>query len=143
MHIAIGYRWFATALGAHIERALADAGCATTFVGLGGDERSGRDASTPLPAIMAASQLDQTYAYLWIDPAGRYFPPGIEDLNALTAGYIVDAHLGHWRESAARFFDVVFLAQKRYIDHYKRLLGHEQVYWLPLGADARAHRDHD
>jgi Glycosyl transferases group 1 len=136
MSLTLGYRWFEAALGYHMERALTAAGCPVTFAGIGASGHPGIDSETPITA------LPHSDAYLWIDPAGRYFPPGIEDADTLTAGYIVDAHLGHWRESAARFFDVVFLAQKRYVEPYKRLLGHEQVYWLPLAAAGDVHIDH-
>jgi hypothetical protein len=135
MRISIGYRYFASALGFHLERALSGAGCDIEYVGLASHGRAGfSETDTPV--------LDQTGAYLWIDPAGRYFPRGIADLDTLTACYIVDAHLGHWREQVARFFDVVFLAQKRYLELYKRQLGHDQVYWLPLAAAGDAHKDH-
>lgn len=136
MNLTLGYRWFEAALGFHIERALTAAGCHVTFAGIGASGHLGIDSETPITA------LPHSDAYLWIDPAGRFFPPAIEDAHTLTAGYIVDAHLGHWRESAARFFDVVFLAQKRYVEPYQRLLGHEQVYWLPLAAASDVHIDH-
>ncbi len=139
--LALGYRWFETALGFHLERALRERGEPLTFVGLGGPSHPGCDADTPIPELLSLF-AERPPMYLWIDPAGRYFPPGIEDAEALTAAYIVDAHIGHWRESAARFFDVVFLAQKRYVEPFKRALGHDQVHWLPLGAAADVHRDH-
>ena len=134
--ISIGYRWFETALGWHIERALREVTSDVTFVGLGAPGHFG------LPADGDVCALPTEGAYLWIDPAGRYFPPGIEDADMLTAGYLVDCHIGHWRESAAKFFDVVFLAQKAFVEPYKKILGHEQVYWLPLGAAGDVHRDH-
>ena len=139
--IAIGYRWFETALGFHLDRALRDIGAQPVFVGIGAPGHPGCDSDTPIPTVLEGL-AKRPSVYLWIDPAGRYFPPDIEDADALTAAYIVDAHLGHWRESAARFFDVVFLAQKRYVEPYKRALGHDQVFWLPLGAAADVHRDH-
>jgi hypothetical protein len=131
----IGYRWFPSALGWHIERALCEIGC-VDFIGLGAPDHPGSDAARSLADLPASEP------YLWIDPAGRYFPPGLEDTPALTAGYLVDCHIGHWRESAARFFDVVFLAQKSFVEPYRRLLGHDQVHWLPLGAAGDVHRDH-
>ena len=136
MKIIIGYRWFETALGWHLERALREITSDVTFVGLGAPGHFG------LPADSDIRALPTEGAYLWIDPAGRYFPPGIEDADKLTAGYLIDCHIGHWRESAAKFFDVVFLAQKSFVEKYKTILGHEQVYWLPLGAAADKHRDH-
>ncbi len=135
MRISTGYRYFPSAVGFHLERALEAGGCDIDYVGLASHGRAGFG-ETETPAS------NQTDAYLWIDPAGRYFPRGIETLDTLTACYIVDAHLGHWRAQAARFFDVVFLAQKRYVEAYKRQLGHDQVHWLPLAASTHAHRDH-
>ncbi|MCX7855698.1 MAG: glycosyltransferase [Anaerolineae bacterium] len=42
----------------------------------------------------------------------------------------------------ARFFDVVFIAQKDYLERFQRAVGHDQVYWLPLAAAPDVHRDH-
>jgi hypothetical protein len=131
MKLALGYRYFASSLGWQIERALAPL-TDVTFVGLASHGRAGLS-EAPTPDDLAQAAPDATH-FVWIDPAGRYFPRGIEDSDALTACYLVDAHIGHWRETAARFFDVVFLAQKRYVEVYRRALGHEQVYWLPLAA---------
>jgi hypothetical protein len=142
MNVAVGYRWFPTAAGYHLERALLALGCQVSYVGLLCGQRPGYDSSVPvgevLQALTAAPDL-----YLWIDPAGRYFPPGIEDLGLPTACYLIDVHLGNWRQQAARFFDAVFLAQKDYVPAFQRAVGHDQVYWLPLGAAADVHRQHD
>jgi hypothetical protein len=140
MRFAIGYRAFSTAVGHHIARALVAISQQVDFVGLGDARHPGWDAALPIDT-QAPGPSARYDAYFWIDPAGRYFPRGIEDLDTLTACYIVDAHLGHWRAQAARFFDVVFLAQKRYVEAYKRQLGHDQVHWLPLAASDHAHRD--
>jgi len=78
--------------------------------------------------------------YLWVDPAGRYFPKGIEDLPLPTACYLIDVHLGTWRRRVAQFFDIVFVAQKNYLEFYRRIVGHDQVYWLPLAAAPDVHR---
>jgi len=135
--ISIGYRWFPTSVGWHLERALCSIDAAVDYIGLGAPGHPG------YAVEQSVSELPENSSYLWIDPAGRYFPPGIEDARALTAGYLVDCHVGHWRADAARFFDVVFLAQKSYVEPYKRMLGHDQVYWLPLAAAPDVHRDHD
>jgi hypothetical protein len=139
MHIAIGYNWFVTAAGYHIERALRALGHQVTYVGLPCATRAGYDSGVNLVEALAA--LPQPVdLYLWIDPAGRYFPIGIEELSIPTACYLIDVHLGSWRPQAARFFDVVFLAQKDYVTIYQDLLGHGQVHWLPLGAAGDVHR---
>ncbi len=141
MHIALGYRWFPTAAGYHIERALRSLGHTVTYVGLPAAGRPGYNHSVPLPEILASlSPLPDLY--LWVDPAGRYFPPGIEDAPIPTACYLIDVHLGHWRPQVARFFDAVFIAQKDYLDQFYRAVGHPQVYWLPLAAAPDVHYDH-
>lgn len=142
MNVAIGYRYFPTAAGYHLERAIRALGLAVTFIGLGGSNRPGYEGSVPVDRIVAALP-DRPDLFLWIDPAGRYFPPGIEDLPIPTACYLIDVHLGHWRKQAARFFDAVFVAQKDYVAAYQQTVGHDQVYWLPLAAATDVHYQHD
>lgn len=141
MHIAIGYRWFPTAAGYHLERALLSLGHQVTYVGLPARGRPGYDQSVPVTEIIAALP-QRPDLYLWVDPAGRYLPPAIEDLPIPTACYLIDVHLGTWRDQAARFFDAVFIAQKDYLERFRRAVGHDQVYWLPLAAAPDVHRDH-
>lgn len=142
MHIAIGYHWFPAAAGYHLERALRTLGHNVTYVGLPGNQRPGYDNTIPIGDIIAA--LPQSAdLYLWIDPGFRYFPPGIEDLPIPTAGYLIDVHLGKWRQQVARFFDAVFVAQKDYLEVFRRAVGHEQVYWLPMAAAPDVHRQLD
>lgn len=141
MYILLGYRWFPTAAGYHIERALQALGHTVTYIGLPCGQRAGYDTTVPVDEIVAALP-EKPDLYLWIDPAGRYFPPGIERLPIITACYLIDVHLGHWREQAARFFDVVFIAQKDYLSRFRQAVGHDQVHWLPLAAASDVHRDH-
>jgi len=141
MHIALGYRWFPTAAGYHIERALLSLGHQVNYVGLPAAGRPGYDNSVPLTEVLAALP-EKPALFLWIDPAGRYFPLGIEDLPIPTACYLIDVHLGTWRYQAAHFFDAVFIAQKDYLERFRRIVGHDQVYWLPLAAAPDVHRDH-
>ena len=142
MHVAIGYRWFPTAAAFHLERALVQLGHRVTYVGLPCAERSGYDSAVSV-ADACASLPDAVDLYLWVDPAGRYFPAGIEDLPMPTACYLIDVHLGEWRKQAARFFDAVFIAQKDYLEPYRRACGHGQVYWLPLAAAPDVHKRAD
>jgi len=139
LHIAMGYRHFATAAGYHLERAFRALGHRVPYVGLGVPEQPGYAETTPIDRIVA--QLPEPPdLYLWIDPAGRYFPPGIEQLPIPTACYLIDVHLGTWRHQVAQFFDVVFVAQKDYVTSFRRTVGHHQVYWLPLAAARDVHR---
>lgn len=140
MRVAIGYNWFETSAGYHIERAFCSIGHEPIYVGLGNAGRSAYTESGAIDAIVSMLP-DSVGFYLWIDPAGRYFPTGIESLAIPTACYLIDVHLGHWRAAAARFFDVVFVAQKDYLPTLRRAVGHDQVYWLPLAAAPDVHGD--
>lgn len=130
-HIAIGYWGFEHSLGMHIEHALRELGHQVTYVGLPTPKRPGYDQLAPLNEIISALK-PAPELYLWIDPAGPYFPAGIENLPIPTACYLVDVHLGTWRTQVARFFDTVFIAQKRYLGTYRSVLRHEQLCWSPL-----------
>jgi hypothetical protein len=139
MHIAIGYRWSATCAGNHIERALRALNHQVTYVGMPCAHRPGYDSSVPVNDILETLP-ERPDLYLLIDPIGRYFPPGIEDLPIPTVCYLIDVHLGSWRQQAARFFDGVFIAQKDYLGAFQSAVGHDQVYWLPLAASPDVHR---
>ncbi len=140
MYVALGYSWFPTAAGYHWERALLERGHRVTYVGLGGAQRPGYAGATPIDQIVERLP-DPPDLFLWIDPADRYFPPGIERLSIPTACYLIDVHIGGWRKAAARFFDAVFVAQKDFVQEYAQAVGHRQVYWLPLAAASDVHRD--
>ncbi len=142
MHVALGYRWFPTAAGYHVERALRERGHTVAYVGLGCAERPGYEGSTSVDRIVA-NLPQRADLFLWVDPAGRYFPSGIEDLPMPTACYLIDVHIGGWRQTAARFFDAVFVAQRDYVAAYRQAVGHDQVYWLPLAAAPDVHRRYD
>jgi hypothetical protein len=133
MHIALGYYYFPHSLGVHFESALHALGHTFTYVGLPWPDRAGYDQSVALPELL--NQLSpRPDLFLWLDSGGKYFPPGIEDLPIPTACYLVDVHLGNWRQQAARFFDAVFIAQRGQLAAYRQTLQHDQVYWLPLAA---------
>ncbi len=142
MNIALGYRWFETALGYHVHRAFTTQGHAVTYVGLATESRPGYGETTSILEI-CKSLNPRPDLFIWIDPAGRYFPRDIELLDLPTACYLVDVHLGHWREQVARFFDVVFVAQKNAVQRYRDVVGHRQVFWLPLAAAPDVHYDHN
>jgi len=141
MHVALGYRWFPTAAGYHLERAFAAIGADVHFIGVSDHGRAGHGETTSLLRIFEAMDTPPDF-FLWIDPAGRYFPLDIEASPIPTACYLIDVHLGKWRFEVARFFDVVFVAQKDYVEPLRTRLGHQQVYWLPLAAADDVHFDH-
>jgi hypothetical protein len=134
VHVALGYSWYPAAAAYHFERALRELGCTVSYVGLPAPQRPGYSGSGSLVDVLAALPT-RPDLYLWI-------PAGIEQLSIPTACYLIDVHLGHWREQVARFFDTVFVAQKDYLPRFRAATGHEQVYWLPLAAATDVHYDH-
>jgi hypothetical protein len=141
LNIAIGYYWYNAAAGYHFERGFRSLGHHVVYVGLGSAARPGYAETTPIDAIVAELSPAPDL-FLWIDSAARYFPVGIESLSIPTACYLIDVHLGHWREEVAHFFDMVFIAQNSFLDHYRDLVGHHQIHWLPLAAADDVHVDH-
>ncbi len=131
MHIVIGYGWYPNNPFNYLEQAFRQLGHTVTFIGLPNAQRNGYDSAIPVGEIMAALP-ERADLFFYIDSVGRYFPVGIEDLAIPTACYMVDTHLGHWRQQAARFFDGVFVAEREYVELYRQVVGHQQVYWLPL-----------
>ncbi|MCL5962157.1 MAG: glycosyltransferase, partial [Chloroflexi bacterium] len=142
MHVAIGYRWSPFTAAYHLERALLELGHTVTYVGLPSSQRPGYDSMTSISEVIGAFP-QKPDLYLWVDPFGRYFPAGLEEVPIPTACYLIDVHLGTWREQVAGFFDSVFVAQKDYLDSFRRVVGHQQVYWLPLAAASDVHRQLD
>ncbi len=135
MHIALGYRW-APPDGRHwggMEAVFRAQGHRVTFVGPPDGSRRGYNGMMPVDQLI--SQLpEMPDFYLWLDRNG-YFPPGIEKVPVPTACWLAPVHLGTaWRQQVARFFDVVFIAQKDYLEGFRRAVGHDQVQWLPWGA---------
>jgi glycosyltransferase involved in cell wall biosynthesis len=140
MRIAIGYHFFEHTTGYHIERALAELGHTLVYVGAPSAARAGYDNEIPIGDILKAhgGTFD---LFLWIDAGAAYFPRDIETLAIPTACYLIDVHVGRYREHIAAFFDAVFVAQKEYVTPFGRHAGHGQVHWLPLAAAADWHTD--
>ena len=76
--------------------------------------------------------------YLWIESVGGHYPQNLESQPCPKACYLIDSHLNlpahlEW----ARKFDMVFIAQREYLDEFRKL--GMRVYWLPLGCDPDVH----
>jgi hypothetical protein len=82
----------------------------------------------------AATTLD---ALLFVDPAGPFWPVGIEDVGCPTAAYLIDTHqdLG-LRLAFVPFFDHIFVAQRDDVSAV-RGRGYPPAEWLPLAAEPR------
>jgi hypothetical protein len=76
---------------------------------------------------------------LLIDTAGEMFPRGLEKISCPTAIFLIDMHANfELRKQMSLFYDYIFLAQKDYIDTFKKT-GNECVYWLPHACDPEIH----
>ncbi len=77
---------------------------------------------------------------LFVESGIWFEMPVIDELSIPKACYLIDTHLfpaDHL--SIASRFDVVFLAQKAYVQLFRERLG-KPVFWLPLAADPQIHR---
>ena len=140
MHIAIGYYWHPDIPSKNFETALREQGHTVTFIGVPSAWRTGYDSSVSVCELLK-NLPSMPDLFFWIESGMRYFPVGIEDCPIPTACFLSDVHIGTWREQVARFFDIVFISQADYVAHYKQVVGHNQVYWLPHSIDPSVMRD--
>ncbi len=72
---------------------------------------------------------------------GVHYPLAFMELFSCPKGcYLIDTHLHRETHLAlAKGFDVIFLAQKAYVEEFSRLLN-KPVYWLPLACDPEIHQ---
>lgn len=78
--------------------------------------------------------------YLWVESVGGYYPLNLEAMPCPKVCYLIDSHLNlamhlEW----AKQFDMVFIAQREYLDDFRKL--GMKAYWLPLGCDPEVHRN--
>ncbi len=87
-------------------------------------------------------QIDKEYhpdIYLWVESVFGYYPKNIDKLGCPTACYLIDSHMNlKLHLQLANDFDYVFIAQREYLEKFKEHC-HENIYWLPLGADPEIH----
>jgi hypothetical protein len=133
--LSYGYRPFTTAV--YFEKAFSVENDVMYFGPPWGD-RAGYLPNHSIVDVMETGKLSLD-CFVFIEPGCGFFPKGIETLKVPTACYLVDVHTDIWvRELYAPFFDYIFLAQKDYVDHFKKL-GHKNVFWLPLACDEDIH----
>lgn len=80
--------------------------------------------------------------YLWVESVGGYHPLNLDALTCPKVCYFIDTHL-HLQAHLewANQFDMVFIAQREYLDEFRKL--GMKAYWLPLGCDPEVHRRFD
>lgn len=84
------------------------------------------------------SLLDEDDIFFYVDPALEW-PLGLESVPCTAIAYFIDVHQDlQSRLMLARFFDVVFIAQKEFVPDFFKI-GLKNVFWLPLACDAEIH----
>ena len=91
-----------------------------------------------ISTLFDLSQLDADDLFFYVDPTMEW-PLGLESVPCTTIAYFIDVHQDlRSRLMLSNFFDVVFVAQKKYVPAFCEI-GHKNVYWLPLACDAETH----
>lgn len=76
--------------------------------------------------------------FLWVESVGGFFPGGLENMPCKTACYLIDSHLSlSIHLETARHFEYVFIAQREYLDEFRRV--NPRTHWLPLACDPDIH----
>ena len=76
--------------------------------------------------------------FLWVETGVWFDMKGLEDLPCLKVCYLIDNHLNLPSHlEIARSFDVVFIAQRAYLERFREK--GVEAYWLPLACDPEIH----
>lgn len=80
--------------------------------------------------------------FLMIESTGGFSAGNIHKLPCPKVCYLIDSHM-HLENhlNTARFFDFVFIAQREYLDEFRKV--NPQTYWLPLACDPEIHCPED
>lgn len=76
--------------------------------------------------------------FLMVESTGGFSPQNMHKLPCPKACYLIDSHLhldNHLE--IAPFFDYVFIAQRAYLDDFRKV--NPRTYWLPLACDPDVH----
>ncbi len=96
--------------------------------------------NTPLQTVMEHLPMGwQPDLFFWVETGLSLPPEDLPDHTIPKACYLIDTHI-HLENhlQIARPFDFIFLAQKEYVEEFKKA-GYEQVFWLPLACDEEIH----
>lgn len=88
--------------------------------------------------LQGVPEHDRPDLFLFVESVGGFSPVGMDKLACPTACYLIDNHVSlsshlEW----ARRFDYVFIAQRAYLDEFRKV--NSNSYWLPLGCDPEIH----
>jgi len=94
------------------------------------------DMRTALDRLPAGFEPD---LLIWVESGINVMPPDFDLVECPKAGYFIDSHINlDWHVQWALQFDHVFVAQRAYLDAFRRA-GCRSVHWLPLACDPEIH----
>jgi len=87
--------------------------------------------------------LEKPDLILEIDGYGLYHLKDYKKLNIPVAYWAIDSHIPakrNFQKKIAEDFNYIFVAQKRYVDEFKKI--NRNSFWLPLACDPEIHRQY-
>ncbi len=158
LHVWLACIAYPVTCGVYIERALRQR-CRTTTIGPSlsnelllrlGIELPPKDLDictglNPDMGVIIADTDPSDYPglYLWVEAGDNcYYPLNLDALPCPKVCYLIDSHIFlsthlEW----AKQFDMVFIAQREYLDNFREL--GLRTHWLPLACDPEIHRRFD
>ena len=132
MKIYLGYGYIPWTTAVYWENALRRHG---EVIYTGTDKEYRRSGFQEVDILSCLSGAWKDDVFIYIDSGRPYFPKNIEKLPLLTACYLIDVHVDlPIRIEMAKFFDIVFVAQKDYVEDFKAR-GLKNVWWIPFGSE--------
>ncbi len=132
MKIYLGYGYIPWTTAVYWENALRRHG---EVIYTGTDKEYRRSGFQEVDILSCLSGAWKDDVFIYIDSGRPYFPKNIEKLPLLTACYLIDVHVDlPIRIEMAKFFDIVFVAQKDYVEDFKAR-GLKNVLWIPFGSE--------
>lgn len=132
MRIFLGYGHRSWTTGVYWEKALSRY---AEVIYVGTDKENCRLGFQEMDISRLLSGAQEEDVFIYVDSGRPYFPRNIEKLPVLTACYLIDVHVDlAMRIEMAKFFDVVFVAQKDYVETF-RTKGFKNVWWIPFGCE--------
>jgi len=137
MKIFLGYGYSSWTTAAYLENALLRY---AEVVYVGTDKVEDKPQPKTYDILSLLSGAREGDVFLYIDGPGFYFPKNIEKSPVLTACYLIDVHVGlSLRIEMAKFFDIVFIAQKDYLEDFRRK-GIRNVFWIPFACEPQIYK---
>ncbi|CCQ91484.1 hypothetical protein NITGR_710006 [Nitrospina gracilis 3/211] len=100
----------------------------------------GREPNQSIQSVLQKLPADwRPNLYLYVETGLNATPADLHTLQVPKVCYLIDTHLNKDQHlKIAGHFDIVFLAQREYVDDFKKA-GISHVAWLPLACDPEIH----